>query len=332
MGVVKIAWILRWVVPSVALLAGCKDNEGGSNSAGTETTAGTTSAGTTSASSTSASSTDVPTTGVTGTSMDSSSEGATGEPSGDGCEQFNAGQLQVVESDCTCAVEAGWFRELAFCLEVMTEPPARAMCRCGALEPFTDADAAYQCRADGFPALLTCLEAADCEDNAARSACRAEFDEAAAACPAPSKQADGVVALQCLGDAAFMCMSGEQVPYYFTCDAEMDCPDNSDEAKELCIVTCTDGEEVPSSAYIRCDGKADCMDMSDEPPACYAECMSGEQVLKRQFCDGEINCMDASDEDGDCSFACGRGPSVPQSFVCDMEPDCLDGSDEADCP
>lgn len=327
LGGMTISQVLRWMVPSLALVVGCKGDEGGSSSTGTESTAGTTTAGTTTAGTT----TDEPTTGVTGgMTSGSTGEGTSGGPGGGACEAYNKTQVMVAERICTCAVEAGDFPDVQSCLEILTEPPADAMCRCDTLAAFPESDAAYQCVVDASPALVMCLEAAACGDQAAQMACFDAFEMVAGQCPEPSKQADGAVGLQCQGEPAFMCTSGEQVPEYFTCDMEMDCKDGSDEAKDKCIFTCTDGQEVPS--YSKCDGVPDCMDMSDEPSECYFMCMSGESVLKEFVCDGFDDCMDGSDEVGDCTFMCGSGEEVPKAYVCDMEPDCMDGSDEANCP
>lgn len=314
--------LLGWLVPSLVLVSGCKGDEGGSSSTGTEgsTTAATMTEGTTTAGTT----TEQPTTGPV-------TEGTTSGPPGASCLSYEGSQGKIVERNCGCAVEQGLFDDLQTCVDALSSTPEEVMCRCGVYDGFGGSDAVFACLEDAVVAATACLTGLACDEFDAADVCYEAYNEAAAMCGGPNKEAEGQVALQCEGGAAFMCTSGDQVPAFYVCDMVQDCADGSDEAKDECIFTCMSGEEVP--IFAKCNGEPDCMDMSDEPAECYFMCMSGgEQILAAYVCDGEPDCMDASDEAGDCTFMCMSGETVPKAWVCDGIGDCMDESDEANCP
>ena len=146
---------------------------------------------------------------------------------------------------------------------------------------------------------------------------------------------------QTCGGGEFSCfVSGQCIPYRWTCDSEEDCPDGSDESPSVCSErqcspdewSChgVSGQCVPLSWV--CDSHQDCMDGSDEAvctTTCLPEeltCASGLCVQPAWKCDGEDDCGDGSDEEGCEAKVCSRGEvqcsggrCVKNRHVCDGE-------------
>jgi len=319
----------RVLLAGLILSAGCPNN---GNESTTSMTGSTTEASTGGSTSTSGSTTDEPTAGgsISGSTGTSTAGSTTGTPPGGACGAYLEAKHAALMALCPCLVEMMQFPDLETCLMFVGDPPEIEQCTCDVLADFPGVDAYLTCQTAAQDGLSKCLSTTSCSDMAALEGCFNAASDASDMCPAGDKQADGAVALQCFDEPAFMCKSGEQIPQYYTCDMDMDCPDGSDEEKALCIFTCMDGQEVPS--YSKCDGTPDCMDMSDEPPECYFMCMDGAQILQQLVCDGFDDCEDGSDEVGDCKFMCTNGEEIPKAWKCDGEPDCRDGSDESNCP
>lgn len=152
------------------------------------------------------------------------------------------------------------------------------------------------------------------------------------------------------------CVTGVCVTGSGHCDADLSCPDQSDEPPNcpnlltMCRTNhktgmcecpeggapCVDGVCVPLDKI--CDGVPDCPDASDEINCVCCRYLSGSSPEK--VCDGRLDCSDQSDE-----AYCGCQPSsqwfrchmsesqecVERTQVCDGERDCLSGEDEQHC-
>lgn len=210
------------------------------------------------------------------------------------CEAGAAARQKADEATCTCEVEAGAYPDIGACIAAVGAAyTPTCYCDLVAAEP-DNADAAT-CQGDAADALADCVTPLACADAAARQACRFDYLQAIGGCPALARRTLADVTLQCLGEPAFACPSGEAIP-----------------------------------AAWACDGQPDCMDMADESD-CDFTCGSGETVPIGYQCDAEPDCMDGSDEDG-CTFTCADGAAVPLAARCDGKHDCKDMSDETDCP
>ncbi|XP_045623848.1 serine protease nudel isoform X2 [Procambarus clarkii] len=159
--------------------------------------------------------------------------------------------------------------------------------------------------------------------------------------------------LECAGRT---CVTGVCVTEEQRCDAEVTCPDQSDEPTAcphpvttcrpnhktgMCEcpeggAPCRDGMCVPVKKI--CDGVPDCPDASDETNCVCCRYLSGNSPEK--VCDGRLDCSDQSDE-----AYCGCQPSslwfrchfseeqvcVAKSKLCDGVRDCPSGEDEQHC-
>ncbi|XP_015680235.1 low-density lipoprotein receptor-related protein 1B-like, partial [Protobothrops mucrosquamatus] len=118
----------------------------------------------------------------------------------------------------------------------------------------------------------------------------------------------------------FLCNNSLCKLYFWVCDGEDDCGDNSDEFPEICL-------NFPC------------------PPTRPYRCRNNHVCLKHeQICNGIDDCGDDSDEDHcgykttykarPCKkneFACSNKKCIPMALECDQFDDCGDGSDEQGC-
>lgn len=293
-----------WGLLSCVLLAACPGDEGNTGSATATTTSGagpTTEDGTTSTTGPATSTGDEPTAGgettqaATGDTTTSGTTGATGDPQTD-CEAYFAELVKQTDKDCTCQVELGDYPDHETCLAEYEPEPVDCLCPIFVGEPANDGWLA--CTAVAAQHFTACLAPIACDDFNAYAACSDAYFDELTTCGMPTKPTLGQTDVACYNVPAFMCTSGESVPFYFECDMEPDCMDMSDESEATCTFMCGSGEKIP----------------------------------KDQVCDEDPNCMDMSDETAEmCKFTCGSGEEILKSWVCDMEPDCMDGSDEAMC-
>lgn len=209
------------------------------------------------------------------------------------CEASFAARQTADEATCACEVEAGAYPDPAACLAAIGAPYASS-CYCDLVAPEPANAAAVVCAAEAAEALAGCVQPLTCADAPARQACRVEHLQASGRCDPLVTESLAAVQIQCLGEPASVCGSGESIPAGWVCDGQPDCEDMSDESD--CEFTCGSGEVVPSGFQ----------------------------------CDAEPDCADGSDEEG-CEFACESGEAVPLPARCDGKPDCTDMSDEADC-
>ncbi|XP_041374230.1 low-density lipoprotein receptor-related protein 1-like [Gigantopelta aegis] len=148
------------------------------------------------------------------------------------------------------------------------------------------------------------------------------------------------------------------IPIEKTCNSIIDCPDGSDEMKQLCsqprkcpagFFSCNNSRCV--SYNKTCDGHNDCDDDSDEVDCpCKVDefrCTSGMCIQQKYRCDRDGDCPDLSDEMG-CNLTCSdveiegeplegliscntTSACIYPSWKCDGSNDCWDRSDEANC-
>ncbi|XP_014669426.1 PREDICTED: low-density lipoprotein receptor-related protein 2-like isoform X2 [Priapulus caudatus] len=150
----------------------------------------------------------------------------------------------------------------------------------------------------------------------------------------------------------FECGNGRCISFFYKCDGDDDCYDNSDEAnctEITCAATdfkCENQRKCVSSSSL-CDNHNDCSDGSDEMncpnKTCQGDqylCTNGNCVPRTWICDTENDCKDGSDEGSFCRnhtcastyFVCDNGRCINNVWVCDGDNDCYDNSDEKDCP
>uniref|UniRef100_A0A7E4V9X2 EGF-like domain-containing protein n=1 Tax=Panagrellus redivivus TaxID=6233 RepID=A0A7E4V9X2_PANRE len=166
---------------------------------------------------------------------------------------------------------------------------------------------------------------------------------------------------QCSKDEFLCTGSSRCIPYEFTCDGVVECPNGEDENDDFCrericrtgYFDCGNGLCIPESE--RCNKFNDCGNHEDEYN-CTCEpsefrCANGICVKASARCDFEKDCPDASDEIGcpkrDCSLDTIAHNSTKTSrlincksttqcilpeWFCDGTNDCWDGYDEESCP
>lgn len=155
----------------------------------------------------------------------------------------------------------------------------------------------------------------------------------------------------CYADT-FQCRDGTCISWYFVCDGQPTCEDNSDESE--CVryacpkeaFQCDDGHCITKAKV--CDGKADCLDGSDELQCKRHQC--GEQSFRSRdgqclplytFCNAVVDAADKSDEDRSVcessqkcpeqSFQCRNGKCRSTAILCSGADGCSDNSDEEKC-
>ena len=161
---------------------------------------------------------------ATGTTAEPTTTGG-GDPLTD-CQTWYGEFPKQLEKQCTCEVESGVYPDMRTCLADFV--PVNGDCEC----PVFAADPAnaswLECRAAAEQASTACMATVACDDVAGEEMCVDAFFMFD--CGLPTKVSQGEIDLQCYGSTAFMCGSGERIPAAYTCDAEPDCVDMSDEA------------------------------------------------------------------------------------------------------
>lgn len=203
----------------ICLLTACPGGGGGGTGTGTE---GTTDDLTTTT-----------TTDGTSTGTTDSATGTTAEPTTTGgddpltnCQTWVGEFPKQLERQCTCEVESGVYPDMRTCLADFVPENWECECTAFAADP---ANASWlECRSAAEQAITVCEAAVACDDVAGQDMCVEAFFMFD--CGLPSKASQGERDLQCYGSTAFMCGSGERIPAAYTCDAEPDCMDMSDEA------------------------------------------------------------------------------------------------------
>lgn len=145
------------------------------------------------------------------------------------------------------------------------------------------------------------------------------------------------------------------IPFYWRCDTQNDCGDNSDESPDCPPFHCEPGQfQCKDKACINpnliCNGVANCLDGSDEVDCDDFTCFNsqfrcGRSGNRSAFCVGNekrcnafADCPNGEDEQNcpavTCSAnerTCAPGICIPKLWECDGDSDCADGSDERDC-
>jgi hypothetical protein len=237
---------------------------------------------------------------------------------------------KIVDEQCKCAVMDGVFPDVASCVAEVGTSQAEVECTCGLYGGYPEAKAGLECAKAPQEAFVACLGAASC-DPEKLGPCFDAYFTAVEDCPPLTKPLDAAVQIECKGEPAFMCGSGEAIPDYWKCDTSIDCADETDESTCPGAMKCADGSGYYPELY-KCDGEADCMDGSDEAGCPTFMCMDGTTIPEKFKCDGGQDCRDGSDEVGCPVFMCMDGTEIPEAWKCDGFEDCMMGEDEAMCP
>ncbi|XP_055591150.1 low-density lipoprotein receptor-related protein 1 [Uranotaenia lowii] len=179
-------------------------------------------------------------------------------------------------------------------------------------------------------------------------------------CACPDHFVLGVDNKTCIANcssAHFQCKTTFKcIPYYWKCDNQDDCGDNSDEPEDCAEFSCESGQfQCDNNKCISpnaiCDGEDQCGDGSDEKDCEDYECFASQFKCSKskdknafcldghKRCDGTVNCPNGEDESGcdkmNCTenqFKCASGMCISKVWICDGDIDCVnDNSDEKDC-
>jgi len=244
------------------------------------------------------------------------------------CIDSFADNAKLIDEQCKCLVADMVFPDQASCFAEISPPSDLVGCSCSVDAMFPDNKAVYDCVGPAQKTFLTCVASAAC-DQEALSTCAQTYFGVLDGCPNPGKPSQAAQAIECDGERATMCKSGETIPASWQCNFDIDCGDESDENACPGSFKCADGGSYVPGDY-KCDGYPDCMDMSDEAGCPQFMCMDGMMIPEQFKCDGYPECNDESDELGCPTFMCMSGPEIPLPFKCNSFPDCCDG--DPDCP
>ena len=255
------------------------------------------------------------------------------------CDESFANGKKLLEAQCQCQVDLDFYPDLATCLAEQESDPALDTCTCEVYSQFPELKESLECIGPAQTTATMCAGGVMCtEDPTPLFDCLDPYYEALDTCASPSVNVIGQVEIQCKGATPFLCTSGEEIPDFWKCDYEVQCPDASDEMGCPNSFMCADGMGYVPGNY-KCDGYPDCADASDEAGCPTFMCMNGTQIPEvfkcngsPDCCEGDPDCPDTSDEEGCPTFMCMDGEMIPLPYQCDGFPDCMDGSDEVDCP
>ena len=205
------------------------------------------------------------------------SSGCDPEPSSDGVESGNIGELGALYLDyidllnavdrhfCGCSVKAGNYEDTRECVAAvggLVVPQVLAQCYAEVLDGLPASQDYVQCQFSEYMQYLDCLQNVGCGGDVA--SCQASLGDAD--CPPLPYAANAALAETCLGyemPPAFVCADGTEIVPWNECNFWPDCPDASDEHGGCPEgYQCKDSKMVPKSWV--CDGASDCPAGDDE--------------------------------------------------------------------